>query len=227
MSYTKDKKFELYYEMAILKNKNIIYDEHLYKIVKVSSMYIYVSHYKSDKALSFNDDIIFRTIHNSIIYKHYLPELQAGKPTKLLISKVHYLLQVVDYDNFNNIYFVFNKDRYGIKFKIVDNYILSEFFNETYGYLKFKKYVYNTFRNLTGNELSNKDNAYNYNIRKEVINNFFENEAIRTNKQYMTKILNTLNEENDNFCYQSYYDIIKGEHEDIINEKNNSVISVA
>ena len=188
----------------------------------IRDRYIYVSHYKSDRALSFNDDIIFRTVNDSIIYKHYIPVLQAGKPTKLLISKVHYKIEVVDYDNFDNIYFVFNKDRYGIKFKIVDNYELSEFFNEPYGYLKYKKYVCNTFRNLTGDELSNKDNSYNHNVRKEVITNFFVNEAIRTNKQYITKILDKLNEENNNFCYKSYYDIIKAEYDDIIKDKSNN-----
>ena len=91
-----------------LFNKNIVFDNNIYKIIKVSSIYIYGLQYIHDKQLILCDDVVFYSFGDKHLYTSFKNDLQ-DKPTKIKISSF-YNYHVLDDDiNIEDI-FIFNND---------------------------------------------------------------------------------------------------------------------
>ena len=69
-----------------LINKNIVFENKIYKIVKLSRIYIYGLEYKTDQQLVLNNDILLHTLGNKHIYNSFLNELEQT-PIKINRSK--------------------------------------------------------------------------------------------------------------------------------------------
>ena len=68
-----------------LFNKNIVFDNNIYKIIKVSSIYIYGLQYIHDKQLILCDDVLFYSFEDKHFYTSFKNDLQ-DKPTKIKIT---------------------------------------------------------------------------------------------------------------------------------------------
>ena len=68
-----------------LINKNILFENKMYKIVKLSRIYIYGLQYKTDKQLVLNDDILLHSIGNKQFLQVIFKRIRT-KPTKFSIS---------------------------------------------------------------------------------------------------------------------------------------------
>ena len=91
-----------------LFNKNIVFDNNIYKIIKVSSIYIYGLQYIHDKQLILCDDVVFYSFGDKHLYTSFKNEFE-DKTTKIKIS-IFYNYRILDDDiNIEDI-FIFNND---------------------------------------------------------------------------------------------------------------------
>ena len=86
-----------------LLNKNIVFDNKIYKIVKLSRIYIYGLEYKTDQQLVLNNDILLHTLGNKHIYNSFLNELEQT-PTKFNGANFFDYTVLNDDSNIENIY---------------------------------------------------------------------------------------------------------------------------
>ena len=105
------------------------YNAHLYYVVKVSSLYLYLYRYEMDnveEVEDINDEI---NEDCDIIYKHFINDKDDDNIIKVLISQVHDRYIVVE-GSFKNIYFKQVKKYYKITVEILDNYRSSLFYKK-------------------------------------------------------------------------------------------------
>ena len=72
-------------ELLKLVNKSVLFNNELYKIFKVSRIYIYALKYKKQKELIVNDDILTYTFGKQHIYSSFKNEFEKTY-TKIYVS---------------------------------------------------------------------------------------------------------------------------------------------
>ena len=188
-------------EYLNLFNKNIVFDNKIYKVIKISSIYVYGLQYTQDKQLILCDDVIFYSFGDKHLYNSFKNELQ-NKPTKLKISQF-YNYRILDDDiNIEDI-FIFNND-------IIYNYKDSFFYKNT----RELELLYNIrylIRSVISSQMKT-EQKYNTNIKNELLQklNFVLN-VYKTRHNIIDEkiILDSLSEYTISFLnepYINYYD---------------------
>ena len=191
-----------------LINKNIVFENKIYKIVKLSQIYIYGLEYKTYQQLVLNNDILLHTLGNKHIYNSFLNELEQT-PIKINRSNFFDYTVLDDDSNIENIYSFNNR--------IVTDYKNSIFFKNS-NYLEHLYKLRFLIRSITSYYMSI-NNEYNNKMKTELIT-----QLIFTLKVYEIKcgiseeqILNALTEYSQNFLNE--YEI------DYYNEYKNKIIA--
>ena len=191
-----------------LLNNNIVFKNKIYKIVKLSRIYIYGLQYKTDQQLVLNNDILLHTLGNKHIYNSFLNELEQ---TTIKFNRTNFFNYTVLNDdcNIENIY-CFNN-------RIVTDYKDSIFFRNS-NYLEHLYKLHFLIRSITSYYMSI-DNEYNNKMKTELTT-----QLIFTLKVYEIKygiseeqILTALTEYSQNFLNE--YEI------DYYNEYKNKILA--
>ena len=190
-----------------LLNKNIVFENKIYKIVKLSRIYIYGLQYKTDQQLVLNNDILLHTLGNKHIYNSFLNELEQT-PIKINRSNFYNYKVLNDDSNIENIYSFNNR--------IVTDYKDSIFFRNS-NYLEHLYKLRFLIRSITSYYMSI-NNEYNNKMKTELIT-----QLIFTLKVYEIKygiseeqLLSALTEYSQNFLNE--YEI------DYYNEYRNKIL---
>ena len=104
--------------MLDIVNKNVLYNNELFKIFKLSRVYIYAFKYIKQKELIVNDDILTYTFGKQHIYSSYKNELD-NYQIKILVSSFYNYVVLNDDTDIENIFTFSNGNSYNNNFKCV------------------------------------------------------------------------------------------------------------
>ena len=145
-------------EYLNLFNKNIVFDNKIYKVIKLSKIYVYGLQYIQNKELILCDDVLFYSFGETHVYNSFFNELQ-NKPTKLKISQF-YNYRILDDDiNIEDI-FIFNND-------IIYNY-KDSFFYQKKNELELLYNIRYLIKSIISSQMNTQE-RYNTNIKNELI----------------------------------------------------------
>ena len=205
-----DKKIEL----LNLVNKIVIFNNELYKIFKLSRIYIYAYKYKKQNELIVPNDILTYTFGKQHIYNAFKNEFD-NYQIKILVSSFNNYTILNNETDIENI-FTFSNESYNNNNNVFYNYKDSIFCKNS-DYLKDLYNIRLLIKSITS-ETMNKNNDYYIETRKDLIQKLkFQLEIynIKYDISY-ENILNALSEYSINFL---------NEEIDYYNEYNN-IISV-
>ena len=101
----KQEKLDKLLELSQLINKNVFFENELYKIFKVNTIYIYCYNYELDNELSIDNNIIFLSANDKpTIYEHYTNNILFGI-TKIKLS-IFYDFKIIDIDKLSDTYLI-------------------------------------------------------------------------------------------------------------------------
>ena len=117
----KEQKLNMILELSSLINSTISFDNHLLKLTKINSIYIYANPYICNNDLILDNNIIFLSYNSKQTnYKHYINVI-SNKIIKIKIS-CFYNYKIINTEELNNIYFINNE--------LENNYYDSYFFKD-------------------------------------------------------------------------------------------------
>ena len=192
----KEEKLNKLLELSQLINKTVFFDGDLYKIWKVSTVYIYGYNYELDNELSIDNNIIFLSTNDKpTIYKHYTNNILFGI-TKIKLS-IFYDFKIIDIDKLSYTYLIDNTihtDYYNSKFYKNKNYITIE--NDIF------KLIYSMYHG----PMFKKNNSYYFDFRKQILIEHFN--ITKLNEDQIKITCNDLQNRYENYRNNFYGDYI-------------------
>ena len=161
----KQEKLNKLLELSQLINKTVFFEGDLYKIFKVNSVYIYGYNYEIDNELSINNNIVFLSANDKpTIYKHYTNNILNGI-TKIKLS-IFFDFKIIDIEKLSDIYFVNDT--------VHSDYYSSKFYQNK-SYITIKNDIFKLLYSMFNGPMSNKNNAYYFDFRKQILIEHFNN----------------------------------------------------
>jgi hypothetical protein len=146
-------------------NKNVLYNNKLFKIFKLSRVYIYAFKYIKQKELIVNDDILTYTFGKQHIYSSYKNELD-NYQIKILVSSFYNYVVLNNDTDIENIFTFSNGNSYNNNY-VFYNYKESIFYKNS-DYLKYLYDICLLIKSIIS-ETMNINNDYYNEKRKDLI----------------------------------------------------------
>ena len=151
--------------MLDIVNKNVLYNNELFKIFKLSRVYIYAFKYIKQKELIVNDDILTYTFGKQHIYSSYKNELD-NYQIKILVSSFYNYVVLNNDTDIENIFTFSNGNSYNNNY-VFCNYKESLFYKNS-EYLKGLYNIRLLIKSITS-ETMNINNDYYNEKRRDLI----------------------------------------------------------
>ena len=199
----KEAKLNKLLELSHLINKTVFFENEMYKILKVNTVYIYGYNYELDNELSINNNIVFLSANDKpTIYKHYTNNILFGI-TKIKLS-IFYDFKIIDIDKLSDIYFIDNT--------IHTDYYNSKFYTDK-NYLTINNDIFKLLYSMYHGPMFNKSNTYYFDFRKQILIEYFNNTKLNEEQIKITcdELQNKYENYRTNFYddYQNLYNEYK------------------